>query len=77
MADGDSHGYDLRTIEHRYFFVENFYETDFKKISAGGLMGTRSFDLSYLLEIDELPDVEQIAEMLKTRVGVKLHRRYG
>lgn len=67
MADGDSHGYDLRTIEHRYFFVENFYETDFKKISAGGSMGTRIFDLSYLLEIDELPDVEQIAEMLKNK----------
>ena len=67
MADGDSHGYDLRTIEHRYFFVENFYETDFKKISAGGSMGTRIFDLSYLLETDELPDVEQIAEMLKNK----------
>lgn len=67
MADGDSHGYDLRTIEHRYFFVENFYETDFKKISSGGSMGTRIFDLSYLLETDELPDVEQIAEMLKNK----------
>ena len=46
MADGDSHGYDLRTIEHRYFFVEQFYETDFKKITSGGSMGTRIFDLS-------------------------------
>lgn len=67
MADGDSHGYNLRTIEHRYFFVKNFYETDFKKISAGGSMGTRIFDLSYLLETDELPDVEQIAEILKNK----------
>lgn len=32
MADGDLHGYDLRTIEHRYFFVEKFYETDFKRL---------------------------------------------
>lgn len=31
MQDGDSHGYDLRSVEHRYFFVERFYETDFKK----------------------------------------------
>lgn len=68
MADGDSHGYDLRTIEHRYFFVENVYETDFKKKSAGGSMGTRIFDLSYLLETDELPDVGQIAEMLKNKI---------
>ncbi len=67
MCDGDSHGYDLRTTEHRYFFVEKFYETDFKKITPGGSMGTRIFDLSYLLETDELPDVEQIAEMIKNK----------
>lgn len=41
LADGDSHGYDLRTIEHRYFFVEKFYETDFKKITPRAPMGTR------------------------------------
>lgn len=67
MADGDSHGYDLRTIEHRYFFVEQFYETDFKKISSGGSMGTRIFDLSNLLGTEEMPEVEQIAEMLKNK----------
>lgn len=30
-------------------------------------MGTRIFDLSTLLGIDEMPDVEQIAELLKTK----------
>lgn len=67
MADGDSHGYDLRTIEHRYFFVEKFYETDFKKISPGGSMGTRIFDLADLLGIEKMPDAEQIAELLKDK----------
>ena len=67
MADGDSHGYDLRTVEHRYFFVEQFYETDFKKISSGGYMGTRIFDLSALLGSDEIPEVEQLAELLKDK----------
>lgn len=67
MADGDSHGYDLRTIEHRYFFVEQFYETDFKKISSGGSMGTRIFDLTTLLGTEEIPDVEQIAELLRNQ----------
>ncbi len=67
MADGDSHGYDLRTIEHRYFFVEQFYETDFKKISSGGSMGTRIFDLATLLGTAEMPEVEQIAEQLKNK----------
>lgn len=65
MADGDSHGYDLRTIEHRYFFVEKFYETDFKKITPGGSMGTRIFDLSQLLGTDDIPEVEKIADLLK------------
>lgn len=67
MADSVSYGYDLRTIEHRYFFVEKFYETDFKKITSGGAMGTRIFDLSTLLGTDEIPEVEQIAELLKTK----------
>lgn len=67
MADGASHGYDLRTIEHRYFFVEQFYETDFKKISSGGSMGTRIFDLAALLGTEEMPEVEQIAEQLKNK----------
>ena len=67
MADGDSHGYDLRTIEHRYFFVEQFYETDFRKISPGGSMGTRIFDLTTLLGTEEIPEVKQIAEELKNK----------
>lgn len=67
MAAGYSHGYSLRTIKHRYFFVENFYETDFKKISPGGSMGTGIFDLSDLLETDKLPDVEKIVEILKNK----------
>ena len=67
MDDGDSYGYDLRTIEHRYFFVEQFYETDFKKITPGGSMGTRIFDLSQLLGTDDIPSVDKIAEILKNK----------
>ena len=67
ISDGDTYGYDLRTIEHRYFFVEQFYETDFKKISTGGSMGSRIFDLSTVLGVDEMPDVDQIANLLKDK----------
>lgn len=67
MADGDSHGYDLRGVEHRYFFVEKFYETDFKKITPRAPMGTRIFDLSQLFNTDELPDTEKIAEQLREK----------
>lgn len=67
MADGDSHGYDLRTIKHRYFFVEKFYEMDYKKDSPGGCMGSRIFDLSCLLGVNDkdcMPSVEEIADKL-------------
>ena len=67
IADGDSHGYDLRTIQHRYFFVEKFYETDFKKITPRPPRGTRIFDLSAVLGMNELPGMERIAELLREK----------
>ncbi len=67
IADGDEHGYDLRTIKHRYFFVEEFYETDFKKIAPRAPMGTRIFDLTQVLGTENLPETQEIAELLKTK----------
>ncbi|WP_253197478.1 hypothetical protein [Clostridium algidicarnis] len=67
IADGDEHGYDLRTIKHRYFFVEKFYETDFKKITPRAPMGSRIFDLTQILETEYLPETKDIAELLKTK----------
>ena len=65
MEDGDSHGYDVRSVEHRYFFVERFYETDFQKSTPRPPMGTRIFDLSAVLGVTELPTTEEIATRLK------------
>ena len=67
MEDGESHGYDMRRSENRYFFVEQFYETDFKKVTPRAPMGTRIFDLSAVLELDALPGTEKIAELLKEK----------
>lgn len=67
MRDGCRYGYDLRTQKHRYFFVEKFYETDFKKITRGGALGSRIFDLSQIFETDQLPSVEEMAELLKEK----------
>lgn len=44
IADGIEHGYDLKSIKHRYFFVDKFHEADFKKITPRAPMGTRIFD---------------------------------
>ena len=65
--DGDEHGYDLRTIKHRYFFVDKFYETDFKKITPRAPMGTRVFDLTQILETEKLPGTQEIADQLTTK----------
>lgn len=65
MADGvDLHGYDLRTTEHRYFFVEKFYETDYKKVTPREPMGTRIFDLTQVLGMEDIPDIAELAQRL-------------
>ena len=58
----------LETARHNYFFVEQFYETDFKKTSSRAPFGSRIFDLSKILGIkDKLPGTKEIAEILKTK----------
>lgn len=64
MADGDLHGYDLRTTEHRYFFVEKFYETDYKKVTPRAPMCTKIFDLTQVLDTEDTPDIEELAQRL-------------
>ena len=65
MEDGKNCGYDLRSHEHRYFFVEKFYETDFRKVSPRAPMGTRIFDLTEVLNTDNIPSTKDVAELLK------------
>lgn len=67
MKDGDSYGYNLWTVRHRYFFVEKFYETNFKKVSPRAPMGGRVLDLTQVLETANLPETEKLAEILKNK----------
>lgn len=67
LEDGISHGYDLKNRKHRYFFVEKFYDTDFKKTTPRAPMGTRIFDLSQILETDTLPETDEIAKKLREK----------
>ena len=65
--DGKRYGYNLTS--ERFFFVEEFIETDFPKVTKGPSMGTRVFDLKELLHIegDALPSTEEIANRLKLK----------
>lgn len=60
--------YELKSVKHRYFFVDKFYETDFKKTSLYPARGTRIFDLTDVFGTDDLPSTKEIAEKLKTEI---------
>lgn len=62
---GKNYGYVM--TDERYFFVDKFYETDFKKITPRAPMGTRVFDLSQILETEQLPEIQEIVELLKAK----------
>jgi len=50
----------------RFFFVEKFYETDYKKKSKGGMQINRYFDMSDFLK--EASSVEELANNLKLKI---------
>jgi len=50
---------------HKFFCVEKFYETDYKKIAPYPLRGTKFFNLKERLNLNKLPKTEEIAEKLR------------
>jgi hypothetical protein len=42
--------YDLKSSPHRFYLVDGFEETSFRKESAGSLWGARSFDLETVID---------------------------
>lgn len=56
-----------REDPRRFFFVERFYPTDFRKATPRAPMGGRVFDLKKVLGVDQLPDTRTIAERLSGR----------
>ena len=66
IEDGKQYSYDLNA--ERYFFVEKFYATDFRKITPRAPMGSRIFDLTEILDTTEkLPEPDQLARMLSQK----------
>lgn len=61
------YGYNLKTIKHRYFIVDHFYPTDFKKASKNPIQKSKYFNLSEMLKCKELPQTYEIAKVLKGR----------
>lgn len=66
---GEMKGWGLKSMKHRYFIVEKFYETDFKKSTPRAPMGSRIFDLTDVLNQKDkkLPETEEIARLLRNK----------
>lgn len=65
IEDGKQYGYDLNS--ERYFFVDRFYETDFRKITPRAPMGSRIFDLTQILKTEKLPSPDHLAKLLSEK----------
>ena len=64
IEDSEKHNYNLKTIKHRYYFVDEFYTTDYNKSTLRPPMGPRVFDLTQVLNTNDLPSTDVIAEEL-------------
>ncbi len=63
------HGWDMQS-GHAFIFVERFFETEFKKVSQGGLLGRRYLSLRAALGLDGsevMPSPEQVAMRLREK----------
>lgn len=63
----EDYGYNLRTIEHRYFIVEKFYPINFRKTSKNPIQKSKFFNLADMFAYKTMPDTEKIAADLNGR----------
>jgi hypothetical protein len=49
------------------FLVEHFFEANFSKKTPNALMGNKFFNLKDILQVDVLPDVKTISEILRDK----------
>ena len=57
-------GFNLKTIKHRYFFVDEFYKIDFRKASKYPIQKSKYFNLAEMFSYGTMPETKEIAEDL-------------
>lgn len=65
IKDSPNYGYNLAEGKHRFFIVDKFYETDFKKINKYAPRGKKIFDIRDILGTKNIPETKELAERLK------------
>ena len=58
------YGYNLKTVQTRYFIVEHFYPTNFKKASKNPIQKSKYFNLAEMFKSKTLPKTDEIASIL-------------
>lgn len=61
------YGYDLMSVPHRYFIVDQFFETDFRKSSKNPIQRAKFFPLAKMFGYEKMPATERIADDLSGR----------
>lgn len=64
IEDSREYGYRLDLKPHRYFFVEKFYDMDFRKASPYPIQRAKFFNLGKLLKVAQMPSTREIAQLL-------------
>lgn len=67
MEKSKKYGYNIGDRLHNYFIVDKFVKTDFKKSSKNPIVKSKFFNLSEMLQVEQLPAVEEIANILNNR----------
>ena len=67
------YGYNLKTVKHRYFIVEHFYPTDFKKASKNPIQKSKYFNLAEMFKSKTLPKTDEIASILDGKTWEEFH----
>ena len=67
------YGYNLKTIKHRYFIVDQFYPTDFKKASKNPIQKSKYFNLTKMFKSKTLPKTDEIAALLDGKTWEELN----
>lgn len=62
----NEYGYEIYK-NHRFFIVDKFYETEFKKISPGGMMGKRYYDISTIEGYKKDMSTREVAFLLRDK----------
>jgi len=59
----EKHGWNIRK-GHQFVLVDRFVDTNYEKVSSGGMAGKRYFDLGDVLDSDQLPEIDEMGLLL-------------